>query len=46
MTPAQRPALNSLHLHTMAGKAKMELMEPEKPHAKQLEQPGEGGVGY
>jgi len=24
----------------------MELIEPKKPHAKQLEQPSEGGVGY
>ena len=37
---------SSLHLYTIAGEAKMELMEPEKPHAKQLKQPSEGGVGY
>jgi len=30
----------------MAGEAKMGLTEPEKPHAKQLEQPGKGVVGY
>ena len=46
MTPVQRPALSFLHLHTMAGEAKMELTEPEKPYTKQLEQLGEGGVGY
>ena len=46
MTPAQRPMPSSLHLYTMAGEAKMESTEPEKPYAKQLEQPGEGGVGY
>jgi hypothetical protein len=45
-TSVQRPVLNSLHLHTMAGKAKIELIESKKPHAKQLEQPSKGGVGY
>jgi len=30
----------------MAGKAKMGLIEPKKPYAKQLEQPGKGVVGY
>ena len=46
MTPAQRPALSSLYLYTMAGEAKMGLTEPKKPYTKQLEQPGKGGVGY
>ena len=46
MTPIQRPVLSSLYLYTMAGEAKMELIEPEKPHAKQLEQPSKGGVSY
>ena len=41
----QRPVLSSLHPHTMAGEAKIELTEPKKPYAKQLEQPGEGGGG-
>ena len=39
-TPAQRPALSSLHLHTIAGEAKIELTEPKEPkepYAKQLE---------
>ena len=38
--------LSSLYLYTMASKAKMELMEPKKPYAKQLEQPSKGEVGY
>ena len=38
--------LGSLHLHTIASKAKIELMEPEKPYAKQLKQFSKGGVGY
>ena len=38
--------LSSLHLYTIAGEAKIELIEPEKPYAKQLKQPGKGGVGY
>ena len=42
----QRPMLNSLHPHTIAGEAKMELIEPEKPYAKRLEQLGKRGVGY
>ena len=33
----QRPVPSSLYLHTMAGEAKMELIELKKPHAKQLE---------
>ena len=38
--------LNSLYLYTIASEAKIELTEPKKPYTKQLEQPGEGGVGY
>ena len=30
----------------MASEAKMELIKPKKPYAKQLEQPSEGEVGY
>jgi hypothetical protein len=46
MTSVQRPAPNSLYLHTMAGEAKMESTEPKKPYTKRLEQPGKGGMGY
>ena len=46
MTPAQRPTPSSLYLYTMAGEAKIESTEPKEPHAKRLEQPGEGGVEY
>jgi hypothetical protein len=38
--------LNSLYLYTMAGEAKMELIEPKEPkepYTKWLEQPSKGG---
>ena len=38
--------LSSLHPYTMAGEAKIELIEPKKPYAKRLKQPSKGGVGY
>ena len=38
--------LSSLYPHTMAGEAKMELMELKEPHVKQLERPSKGGVEY
>ena len=46
LRPVLRPVLSSLYPYTMAGKAKMELMELEKPYVKRLEQPGEGGIKY
>ena len=41
-----KPTLSSLYLYTIAGKAKMELMELKEPYTKQLEQPSKGGVEY
>jgi len=45
-TPTQRPTPSSLHPHTIAGEAKIELTEPKEPYAKRLKQPGEGGIEY
>jgi hypothetical protein len=33
-TSAQRPALSSLYLYTIASEAKIELIEPRKPYTK------------
>ena len=38
--------LSSLYLYTIAGEAKMELIELEKPYTKQLKRPGKKGVEY
>ena len=46
LRPVLRPMLSSLYLYTMAGEAKMELIELEEPYIKWLKQPGERGVEY
>jgi len=46
ITPMQRPAPSSLYLYTIAGEAKIELMEPKEPYIKRLEQPSKGGIEY
>ena len=46
MTFILRPILSSLYLYTIAGEAKMELMELKEPYIKRLERPSKGGVKY
>ena len=46
ITPAQRPTPSSLYPHTIAGEAKMELIEFKEPYAKRLKQPSKGGIEY
>ena len=38
--------LSFLYPYTIASEAKIELVKPEKPYTKQLEQLSKEGVGY